>query len=218
MSISRTKTAPCTKGAVFGLIIALALPLLTPSGAHAQTRQEEPDAVDVARTPLEDLNIASKDIPEVLVAALRDPYDIEGILTCNDIVMRIAELDNTLGPDFDIPQEENRRISTGRVAKSVVGSLMPFRGIVREVSGANKRRAETRLAITAGMVRRAYLKGMGEARDCPYPSRPRRAVSEIDASGSSPVPPNIERAPAPDVPLEGLPGDDVNGDLVPIDQ
>lgn len=178
------------KSIALGVMLAAVIPA---AAAHAQMQSEDPDVMDVARTPLEDLNIESKDIPEVLVAAVRNPYDSTGILNCNHVVAQIAVLDNVLGPDFDIPREERANISAGRVAKSVVGSFIPFRGIVREVTGANKKRNERRLAFTAGMVRRGYLKGMGEARGCSYPARPRQAVGEVDASITSPVPPNIPR-------------------------
>ena len=178
------------KSIALGVIIAAAIPAGT---AHAQMKTEDPDAMDVARTPLEDFNIKSEDIPEVLIAAVRNPYEDAGIDSCNDVVSRIAVLDNVLGPDFDIPREERANISAGRVAKSVVGSFIPFRGIVREVTGANKKRNERRLAFTAGMVRRGYLKGMGEARGCSYPAKPREVGNEIEPGVSSPVPPNIPR-------------------------
>lgn len=64
-------------------------------------------------------------------------------------------------------------MSTGRIARSVVGSFIPFSGIVREVSGANAKEREFRTAVSAGMVRRAYLKGLGQARGCNNPARPR---------------------------------------------
>lgn len=172
-----------------GLGIAL---LCAAPAAHAQMKQDEPNAVDVARTPLEDFNIESKDIPEVLQKAVANPYDYNGMTNCNALVAEIAVLDNVLGPDFDVPQEESGGVSTGRVAKSVVGMLVPFRGLVREVSGANKRRNRQQLAIAAGMVRRAYLKGMGEARGCAYPARPRREEA-LDAAG---VPNNLPRGEA----------------------
>lgn len=193
------------KAITLGAVLALLAPVET---AHAQMRQEEPDAMDVARTPLEDFNIDSKDVPEVLVIAAQDPYDIVGIAGCNDIVERIAELDNVLGADFDLPQEEGGGVSRGRVAKSVVGSFIPFRGIVREVSGANSRRNATRFAYTAGIARRAYLKGLGEGRGCSYPARPRRGMVEASANTPANIPPNIPR---------GTP-DAVNQDLAPVPQ
>lgn len=148
--------------------------VLASAPAQAQMAGEEPDVEDVARTPLEDFNIESDDIPEVLVIAAQDPYAQDGLTSCNAIVAGVAELDQVLGADFDLAvDEEGRRISGGRIAKSVVGSFVPFRGIVREVSGANARRREVNTAITAGMVRRGFLKGLGAQRGCDYPAAPR---------------------------------------------
>ena len=176
------------KAVSLGALLALLVPLST---AQAQTRGEDPGTTDVARTPLEDFNIDSDDIPEILVAAVGNPYNRSGLDDCNAIVAQIAVLDNELGPDFDIPQEEGSRLSAGRVAKSVVGSFIPFRGIVREVSGANKKRDSVRLAVTAGMVRRGYLKGIGEARGCGYPAAP-RTEKNTNVTG---VPDNLPRDP-----------------------
>ncbi|MFU7528307.1 hypothetical protein [Qipengyuania sp. ASV99] len=135
--------------------------------------KDDPDAMDVARTPLEDFNIDSDDLPEVLVLAAQDPYADNGLDDCNAIVAQIALLDSALGADFDIAGDTERGISEGRIAQSVVGSFIPFRGIVREVTGANDRRRQFNLAVTAGMVRRGFLKGMGKQRGCEYPARPR---------------------------------------------
>jgi hypothetical protein len=189
------------------LALSIMLAAVIPAGAaHAQMKTEDPDVMDVARTPLEDFNIKSEDIPEVLLAAVRNPYEDTGINSCNDVVSRIAVLDNVLGADFDIPQEERANISAGRVAKTVVGSFVPFRGIVREVTGANKKRNERRLAYTAGMVRRGYLKGMGEARGCSYPAKPREVGNALVPGVSSPVPPNIPRGKPEGASQESAPG------------
>ena len=53
------------------------------------------------------------------------------------------------------------------------GSVGGLSSIVREVSGANARRDAFNRAVTAGMVRRGYLKGLGQQRGCDYPARPR---------------------------------------------
>ncbi|UAB77313.1 hypothetical protein INR77_10885 [Erythrobacter sp. SCSIO 43205] len=163
MSISTVKSV------LFGAALAAGLPC---AAAHAQVNSE-PDAMDVARTPLEDLNIDAEDLPDILVKAAGNPYSVEGLAACNDLVTEIAVLDNTLGPDFDLPQEERDRISAGRIGKSLVGSLLPFRSILREVTGAAKRKDEYEAAVTAGLVRRAFLKGVGLGRGCAYPARPR---------------------------------------------
>jgi hypothetical protein len=168
--------------------LAASLTLLAATPAMAQDQREEPDAMDVARTPLEDFNIDSDEIPLVLINARDRTYDDTGLIGCNHIEAEIAALKAVLGDDFDQPLDEESRMSVGRVAQSVVGSFIPFRGIVREVSGANKKRREWQQAVMAGMVRRGYLKGMGEQRGCEYPARPLPVtddsyVERLDARG-----------------------------------
>ena len=171
MTVFATSISTITAKAV---IAGAALALFAPLPALAQMNEDEVDVEDVARTPLEDFNIDSDDLPQVLVTAAEDPYATDGLTNCNAIVGAVAELDQVLGGDFDLPQdEEGNRINRGRVAKSVVGSFIPFRGIVREVSGANRRQREFNTAVTAGMVRRGFLKGLGQQRGCDYPAAPR---------------------------------------------
>jgi hypothetical protein len=137
----------------------------------------EPDAAEVAKTPLRDLNIDAKDIPEVLQRAALNPYDTAGLKTCNAIIATIAELDSTLGADFDIAEDDgNDRLSEGRIGQKLVGSVIPFRGILREVTGAASNDRALRAAYTAGMVRRGFLKGLGLGRGCKYPARPKPAA------------------------------------------
>lgn len=141
--------------------------------AHAQV-MPEPDATEVAKTPLRDLNIDGRDIPAVLLTAMEDPYAMKGLTRCNAIVNEIAALDHELGADFDIADSDgNRRFSQGRIAQGVVGSFIPFRGIVREVTGASSNDRKLTAAYTAGMVRRGFLKGLGMGRGCAYPARPK---------------------------------------------
>lgn len=144
-----------------------------PQPAAAQV-MPEPDAREVAMTPLRDLNIDGQDIPAVLITATSDPYAMKGLGKCNAIITEIAALDEVLGADYDIAEDdEKRRLSEGRIGQSVVGSIIPFRGIVREVSGAAGNDRALRAAYTAGMVRRGFLKGVGMGKGCAYPARPK---------------------------------------------
>ncbi len=156
-----------------GVFLSTALALCSTAPLLAQVQQDEPDVEDVARTPLNDLNIDSKDIPAALLVAAEDPYARDSLTSCNAIVAQIAELDEALGPDYDIAGESDNSVSEGKVAQGVVGSLIPFRGIVREVSGAAGDQRKMRAAIAAGMVKRGFLKGIGLERGCNYPARPR---------------------------------------------
>ncbi len=155
------------------LVAVLLLAASAWTGVHAQA-MPEPDASEVARTPLRDLNIAAREIPEVLQIAARDPYAMQGMENCNALVTQIASLDTVLGADYDIADDDgNDRFSEGRIGQSVVGSILPFRGILREVTGAAGNDRALRAAYTAGMVRRAFLKGWGMGRGCAYPARPK---------------------------------------------
>jgi len=154
----------------FALVLAAAV---SAAPAAAQV-MPEPDVAEVARTPLRDLNIAARDIPAVLQTATSDPYALTGMDSCNAIVTDIAGLDSVLGADYDIALDNGSdRFSEGRIGQSVVGSVLPFRGILREVTGAAANDREVRAAYTAGMVRRAFLKGLGLGRGCAYPARPK---------------------------------------------
>lgn len=155
------------------LAAAVAL-TLTAASAHAQS-MPEPDAREVVRTPLRDLNIDARDIPEVLTTAAQNPYDTAGLTRCSAIVSQIAALDTVLGADYDIAADDGSdRISEGRIGQSVVGSILPFRGVLREVTGAASNDRKLRAAYTGGLVRRSFLKGWGLGRGCAYPARPKK--------------------------------------------
>lgn len=128
-------------------------------------------AVDVIATPVSDLNLRKGEIPAMLTAAIADPYNVTGTKTCAQISRAVSDLDAVLGPDRDIPMDRAERLSAGRVAQSVVGSFIPFRGVIREISGANGQQRKIEDAVSAGTARRSFLKGYGQARGCAYPAR-----------------------------------------------
>ncbi len=138
------------------------------------------DVRDVAETPLEDIGLSKEEIPETLIIAAEDPYASDTLATCNSIVGEIAKLDTVLGEDFDISGSANTGLNMRGAAKSVVGSIIPFRGVVREISGAAGDQRKMRAAVIAGMVRRGYLKGLGQSRGCDYPARPKIEQSAND--------------------------------------
>lgn len=158
----------------------------TPLAARTQVGGD-PNVVDVARTPLTDLNLAKDPIPEVLLTAASAPYAnpeaSDGIEECDAIGSSIAQIDAVLGPDLDVADAERDDISVGRIAQSAVGSLIPFRSIVREITGAADHQRQFEAAIAAGAIRRGYLKGVGEAKGCAYPARP--AFAKIDMPGEA---------------------------------
>lgn len=149
----------------------------TPAMARPQEDKpitsRDPDAVDVAKTPMTDLNVGRDgEIPALLIKATSEPYSLQNLAKCRQIAGAIQELDEVLGPDIDLPAAERDRINAGRVGKWVVASFIPFRGLIREVSGANAQDRKVNAAIQAGLTRRGFLKGVGAARGCRYPASP----------------------------------------------
>jgi hypothetical protein len=132
----------------------------------------------VAESPLRDLNVLRTKIPEVLLQAMADPYDRPGAGRCPDLLTRVTLLDDALGDDLDAPsQKQEGMMDKGRttvltVASGAASDVLPFRGWIRKLSGAERHDRYVQAAITAGAVRRAYLKGLGEAKGCNPPATP----------------------------------------------
>ncbi|MEO5597442.1 MAG: hypothetical protein ABIQ66_02360 [Novosphingobium sp.] len=142
-----------------------------PGEASKPIGDKDASAVDVATTPANDLNLRKTAIPQVLLDAQDEPYTLSRMTRCPQIAAAVTELDGVLGDDIDIAEAKGNKLQAGRVAQSVVGSFIPFRGIIREVSGANSQDRKLQAAILAGTARRAFLKGVGQQRGCNWPAR-----------------------------------------------
>lgn len=154
------------------LLLALAAaPAFAQPEPQKPVTRREPSAVDVIATPASDLNLKKDEIPPILLAAGVDPYGLGTLRRCADLSAEVARLDAVLGDDIDIAQSRSGRPSAGKVAQSVVGSFIPFRGVIREISGANENERRLQAAIYAGTARRSFLKGVGLQRGCPWPAR-----------------------------------------------
>ena len=160
--------------------IAIIMLAATPGSAHEPDKQPAPEkpitekgvtAMDVATMPATDLNLKHADIPPLLIAAQAQPYGLSGLSRCDQIASAVSELDVILGEDIDVAQAKRHNVSPGSVAQYVVGSFIPFRDAIRELSGANSQDHRMQAAIYAGSARRAFLKGVGQQRGCRYPAR-----------------------------------------------
>lgn len=150
------------------LLFSLAL-LATPALAQQDSGKFEDRAEDVVSQPLRDVGVVSDKIPDILIQAQQAPYSRAGLSTCAHYRTAITDLDAVLGPDVDVVDAKGRPVA-GRLAeagaKSVVGSLIPFRGLVREVTGAASTDRRIADAYVAGAARRAFLKGYATGRRC----------------------------------------------------
>lgn len=164
----------------------LTVTLLSAAGAQGADRgvmQDKDTLRDAALAPLEDLNLKQKGIPDVLLRARADPYDMEGLSRCEPIAGEIGRLDGALGPDLDeapAPDTRTRAQKVGGAIKdagisevrSESRGLLPFRGWVRKLTGAARHDKKVQAAIRAGEVRRGYLKGVGMRMNCAPPAAP----------------------------------------------
>ncbi|MDB5445523.1 MAG: hypothetical protein JWQ97_840 [Phenylobacterium sp.] len=143
-----------------------------------------------AKAPLRDLNVLRTKIPDVLLQAMADPYErppADPRLTkkaqCAQLVELLQPLDHALGADLDSPSlDEDDLLEKGRdrtlgVMATLASGAIPFRGWVRKLSGAERHDSFVQAAITAGAVRRAYLKGLGEAHGCNPPGTPSHVLT-----------------------------------------
>jgi hypothetical protein len=158
---------------------------MTTSHEHPEqvqtTSQAEHENIEGAVTaPLRDFNLMRTKIPQVLLEAMSDPYyRPPGQLSCEDLANLLQPVNDALGPDIDeFPPAQKGMVQRtpsaayGLVAGAATGAV-PFHSWIRKLSGAERHDSYVQQAITAGAVRRAYLKGLGEAKNCPPPTVPK---------------------------------------------
>ncbi|MEC7291212.1 MAG: hypothetical protein VXW22_14070 [Pseudomonadota bacterium] len=136
---------------------------------------------DAALSPLEDVNLKRDKIPEKF-NEIKNPYLVHPEVTCEVIAKEVLSLDELLGRDWDIPPPDKKGMSEraadgastaflDAVASGASG-LIPYRGLVRTVTGANSHATKVRKAYERGSHRRTFLKGIGMAKGCEYPASP----------------------------------------------
>lgn len=160
-----------------------------------------------AITPLSDLNVVQEEIPVALQVAAQGPYATPKEAGCAAIATEIRALDEALGADLDDPKggdkpsllsrgtdlAENAGVSA--VRRTVEG-FVPFRSWLRKLSGAEKHSKQVAAAITAGAIRRAYLKGRGDAMGCVRPTTLADAPKDAAAVASAPAVPTTTASAA----------------------
>lgn len=160
-----------------GALIVCAAPA---SAQQLQTaEQAQSSSLKYAVTaPLRDVNLMRSDIPDVLEAAHADPYRRPASDSCESVIEEVSQLNAALGDDLDA--DNVKKVTLGGRAKEealnaiagLASDVIPFRGWVRKLTGAERHDKLVQQSIAAGAVRRGYLKGLGEARGCNPPGTP----------------------------------------------
>ena len=156
----------------------------TTTASKPATTQERVGGI--LNQPLDDLNISGDEIPPLLIATANAPYAPPVRTDCAGLVAEVTALNGLLGPDLapvtpagnePIINEDSATDAAWDAARSAAVGWVPFRGVVRFVTGADRREARVKHAILAGFVRRAYLKGLAQTQHCPSPPPPSHAAS-----------------------------------------
>lgn len=151
----------------FWVLAALAVLGITPAAAADVVATGEKHVKTVIDRPLGDLNLMQPATAAALQRAARAPYAPAGP-SCDAIVWEIAQLDTALGPDLDTRAPAKQKIlpSVSQLEGQAAGNFIPYEGALRFITGADRRDRKAAEMVLAGAVRRAYLKGAGEARGC----------------------------------------------------
>ncbi|MFZ5718211.1 MAG: hypothetical protein ACOY5Y_01955 [Pseudomonadota bacterium] len=150
------------------LLTALSVAAATLAAGACTTTRTPADPDDpmgeALSQPFRDLGLVQENAPVVVRKASADPY--RASRDCAEINADIAELRSVLGPDVD---EADADEDGAGVAGAIVSgaTALPFRGLIREITGAKDREEEVAAAIIAAMVRRGFLKGERTALGCP---------------------------------------------------
>lgn len=194
---------PLLLAPVFALLAGCVSNRANEDGSIQTTAQANRSGIGGAITaPLRDVNVVRTKIPTPLLEALAEPYARPMDKGCAAIVAQVSALDEALGTDWDVQNPEKPRKDRmveqaesgayGLMAGAAQG-VIPFRGWVRKLTGAERHDKLVGNAIAAGRVRRAYLKGLGESRGCNPPGTPAHLAE---------TPEPITQHPEPDYPIK----------------
>lgn len=137
-----------------------------PGGRWGEAKKR---AVDIGSQPARDVGASKREIPPILEKAFNDPYSLKGLKSCVSLANEVKALNTVLGPDYSVGNEytENR---AGKLAeaggKTIINSIIPFRGLVREVTGAAPADRHMNAVVDAGLARRGFLRGVHLKQGC----------------------------------------------------
>ena len=185
MSHGLFKRIVCSGRKIFLTVLLFAL--------TACATEKPSGVVEAVATPISDLNIIRAKIPPALLEAHDDPFAVPGEQPCAALEDAITDLDHALGPNGNGNGsvigngngsgngEQNGKEGdsslvdkgTSKAGEATVDALrrtaeglVPFREWVRKLSGAERHSKLVADSVAAGLIRRAYLKGIKVGRNC----------------------------------------------------
>ena len=153
----------------------------TSEAQDAPSKRVNSAAKEIMEQPFRDLGFMKKEIPAAL-AQIADPYSTPEGMDCTWISYQISQLDIVLpheavrSASFDDRSQSEKNAETmakatdsamNEVVRGAATSIVPVRGIVRKLSGAEKSDSDYNAALERGKIRRGYLRGLSFAKNCP---------------------------------------------------
>jgi hypothetical protein len=144
------------------------------SGSVSDQMQDA--AGDAARQPLRDIGLMKRKIPYAL-SRIADPYADPSGPGCVWITYELTQLSAALGSDVAVMPGADNSSTRERGSNMVLdaardfirnsgAAIIPGRSLVRRFSGATSSEELYKAAERRGQVRRGYLKGLSEAKNC----------------------------------------------------
>ena len=162
-----------TRPIITAPFLAFVMAACATQGTDAEFKGDQAKNVQSAiSSPVNDVGLMDIEIPEYL-QTMTDPY-ADAPSACSALADEVERLDRLLGEDLDVPEDqaERREQRALNATSDTVGSvLIPFRGVVRFISGASANERDAREAYQRGLVRRAYLKGLAKEKPCVLSSK-----------------------------------------------
>ncbi len=162
--------------AILLLLLNISACASTKTTKTIKPEKEESVISSAASQPFKDFGFMKKNVPPIL-SQITDPYAMPEGADCAWIKYQVTELDNVLGPDayrgstFDDSSmsEKGEKAIKGAAKDAVKGAfsdLIPGRGYVRKLSGAEKADKAYSNAVNLGNIRRGFLKGVSHTKNC----------------------------------------------------
>ncbi|MBS0331209.1 MAG: hypothetical protein JSS35_00440 [Proteobacteria bacterium] len=180
-------TRGLTAAAVCGATLFGATMQLAAGPARAQAPSESSASLSHAGNAL---GLTGADVPPLLAQVKADPYKAPTAPACDTIPVELTQLSSLIGPDLDSGIAAPEQTLTQKGMEAAKG-FVPYSGVVRFVTGANKKDKEMREAVLAGYARRGFLRGMQVNLKCGA-----AAQTAAQAAASDPQPADPPKAPA----------------------